>query len=389
MTIADLLNSIHKPRSPIHGSRRADSHRSRSGQRERLRVGLAFNEKPGVGPSAEDTGRLPDTSQAQEDHAFDDSYAEWDEPSTIEAVESALSEVGEVIRLEAKEDFPFRLYEARPDIVFNIAEGFGGPNREAHVPAFCEFWGVPYVGSDSMCLSTCLHKGRAKDVLMRSGVRTPEFVVIFRDEEVVLADALGLPVVVKPVHEGSSKGITQASLCRTKSEVTTAVALILERYRQPALVEQWLPGNEFTCAVVGNGGKAFVLPIVQIDFDVLPGGAAKLYSYEAKWIWDRPDRPLNIFRCPAPVSQGLVLQIEQLVLRAYRALACRDWARIDVRCDERGLPHILEVNPIPGILPDPAENSCFPTAARAAGLDYKALILTVLRAGAARYGITL
>ena len=353
-------------------------------RRERLRIGLAFNEKPGREASTRDTSYPADPSRT-----FDDSYAEWDEPTTITRVEAALAEVGEVVRLEAKEDFPFRLHEARPDIVFNIAEGLWGPNREAHVPAFCEFWRIPYIGSDPLSLSTCLHKGRAKEVLMRCGVRTPEFKLISRDEELPLGDEPCLPTLVKPVHEGSSKGITEASLCRTKAEVRAAVALILERYRQPAIVEQWLPGNEFTCAIVGNGDKAFVLPIVEINLDVLPKGAARLYSYEAKWIWYRPDQPLDIFRCPAPIPQGLTLEIEQLVLAAYHALACRDWARVDVRCDQHGVPHVLEVNPIPGIHPDPVMNSCFPTAARAAGMDYKAMILTVLRGGAARYGITL
>jgi D-alanine-D-alanine ligase-like ATP-grasp enzyme len=174
----------------MDGGHVAPSHDVHKGRRrDRLRVGLAFNEKPRWEPSPQDTDRSRDILQTQ-NRTFDDSYAEWDEPSTIAAVEDALSEVGEVVRLEAKEDFPFRLYEARPDMVFNIAEGLRGPNREAHVPAFCEFWGIPYTGSDPMSLSTCLHKGRAKDVLMRSGVRTPEFGVISRDEEVALADAL-------------------------------------------------------------------------------------------------------------------------------------------------------------------------------------------------------
>ena len=354
--------------------------------RERPRIGLAFNEKPSEEAFAREGIGLPDTPQSK--NGFDDSYAEWDDPTTVEAVEAALAEVGEVVRLEAKEDFPFRLYEARPAIVFNIAEGVSGPNRESYVPSFCEFWGIPYTGSDPLTLSTCLHKGRAKDVLMRCGIRTPAFTVISRDDELALDDMPALPALVKPVHEGSSKGITAASLCQTKSDVMAAASQILKRYRQPAIVEQWLPGKEFTCAIVGNGDKAFVLPIVEINFNVLPEGAARFYSYEAKWIWDRPDHPLDIFHCPAPISQSLAAEVEAIALAAYRALACRDWARLDVRCDEHGLPHILEVNPIPGILPDPAMNSCFTTAARAAGLDYKAMILNVLRVSGARYGIT-
>lgn len=237
-----------------------------------------------------------------------------------------------------------------------------------------------------MTLSICLDKGRTKEILAHHGIPTAEFKVVHRPEQ--LNGFPKAPAIVKPVHEGSSKGITQNSFCRNKIEMRDAAALVLETYRQPALVERWLPGREFTCAVLGNGDEARVLPLVELNFDALPEGAAKLYSYEAKWLWDTPDRPLEIFRCPAPASRSLQAAIEKTVLAAYRALRCRDWARIDVRCDERGVPHVVEVNPLPGILPDPEMNSCYPKAARAAGLDYDAMIQAVLRAGAARYGLT-
>ena len=193
--------------------------------------------------------------------------------------------------------------------------------------------------------------------------------------------------MVKPLHEGSSKGITGASYCRSRGEAQGAIAAVVGRYRQPALVERYLPGREFTCAVLGNGSGARTLPIVEIDFGALPADAPPIYSYEAKWIWDTEEAPLDIYRCPADVGPDLAAAIESTVLAAYRALRCRDWARIDVRCDERGRPHILEINPLPGI--HPSMNSCLPRAARAAGLDYADLILGVLRAGAARHGLVL
>jgi D-alanine-D-alanine ligase len=304
---------------------------------------------------------------------------------TVAAIEAALAEAGEVTRLEAMEDFPLRLRETRPDIVFNVAEGLWGPSREAHVPSLCEFWSVPYTGSDPLTLATCLDKGRAKEILAYHGIPTAEFAVVPGGER--LDGIPPLPVVVKPVHEGSSKGITQASFCRTRAEVGRAVGVVRRRYRQPAIVERWLPGREFTCAILGNGRGTRLLPLVEVDFDALPPGVTRLYSYEAKWLWDTPERPLAIFQCPAPVSRGFARQIERTVLAAYRVLGCRDWARIDVRCDARGVPHVLEVNPLPGVLPDPAMNSCFPKAARAAGLDYGSMIRAVLRAGAARYGV--
>jgi D-alanine-D-alanine ligase len=350
------------------------------GSRSGPRIGFAFNRKPdrGVAPPV-----TPSGTRGVEDPA--DLYAEWDDEVTIAAIEAALAEAGEVVRLDATEDFPLRLRESGPDIVFNVAEGLWGPNREAHVPAFCEFWAMPYTGSDPLTLALCLDKGRAKEILAYHGVPTAEFAVAPGGQP--LDGIPSLPVIVKPVHEGSSKGITQASLCRTPAEVSHAVELVWRQYGQAALVERWLPGREFTCAILGNGPDARVLPVVELDFDTLPAGAARLYSFEAKWIWDTPERPLAIFQCPAALSPGLARQIEQTVLAAYRILRCRDWARIDVRCDARGVPHVLEVNPLPGVLPDPEMNSCFPKAARAAGMDYGSMIRAVLRAGAARHGI--
>lgn len=340
----------------------------RSLRRDRLRIGLTFNlKKPGTD--------------------LDDRYAEWDDEATVAAVSEALGHAGDVVWLEATDDLPFRLHRARPDIIFNLAEGSGGPNREAHVPSLCEFWSIPYTGSDPMTLSICLDKARTKEILAFHGVLTPSFGIAHcMDPGDHVPEP---PVIVKPLHEGSSKGITQASLCRTRAETGAAVARVLESYGQPAIVERWLPGREFTCAIIGNGAGARVLPLVEIDFDALPPGAERLYSYEAKWIWDTPQRPLDIFRCPAPTSPALTADITRMALTAFQALRCRDWARIDLRCDEQGTAHVLEVNPLPGVLPDPAMNSCFPKAAGAAGLDYQAMILAVLAAGAARHGLAL
>jgi D-alanine-D-alanine ligase len=334
-----------------------------------VRIGFTFNVKPG-GVAA-----------------VDDRYAEWEDEETVAGVEAALARAGDVIRLEAGEELPFRLREARPDIVFNIAEGLAGPNREAHVPAICEFWSLPYTGSDPMALALCLDKGRTKEILAHHAIPTAPFTVAAGPEE--LDGFAAWPAIVKPLHEGSSMGITRASYCRSRAEVGRAIAGVVARYRQPALVEGYLGGREFTCGILGNGAQARVLPIVEINFAALPADALPIYSYEAKWIWDTPDRPLDIFRCPASVDGALAAEIERTALAAYRVLRCRDWARVDLRCDERGVPHVLEVNPLPGIHPDPAMHSCLPKAARAAGIDYAEMILSVLRAAAARHGLAL
>jgi D-alanine-D-alanine ligase len=262
-------------------------------------------------------------------------------------------------------------------------------NREAHVPAICEFFGVPYSGSDPLTLSICLDKARTKQMLAYHGVRTARFAVVSGMSELPAARDLPFPLFAKPIHEGSSKGITERNFCRTADELEAQTAFLLETYRQPVIVEEYLPGAEFTCAVLGNGRDAKVLPLVGMNFASLPDGALPIYGYEAKWIWDRPERPLQMFDCPAPIDESLAKAIELVTLDAYRVLGCRDWSRIDVRLDAAGEPNVVEVNPLPGILPNPADNSCFPKAARAAGMSYNELIQSCLRSAAARHDVAL
>ena len=333
------------------------------------------------------TDRLEDPALTNGPRVLRDAYVEWDDPDTIAAIESELSSFGEVVRLEANEDFPAALANARPDVVFNVAEGIGGACRESFVPTFCEFWNIPYTGSDPLALATCLDKARTKEVLSHHGIPTPEFVVAADVED--LDRIPDLPCVVKPLHEGSSKGITRNSLCTTEAEVGAEVRRITSDYGEPAIVERYLDGREFTVAMLGAGSDVRTLPIVELDFKTLPPGAPAIYGYEAKWIWDRPEQPLDIFQCPADCDPELQRRIDELCLAAFRALKCRDWGRIDVRCDQEGTPHILEVNPLPGIIPDPDANSCYPKAARAAGLTYGDVIQVVLRAGVERHGLVL
>ena len=370
-------------------------------------IGLAYNQKPEpteLASPVEEGGRHEDGELSRPDEEppstiFDlsvarliarDEFAEWDAPATIAAVESALSRLGKVVRLEATEDFPERLRQIRPDIVFNIAEGFRGVNREAQVPAICEFFGIPYSGSDPFTLTLCLDKAKTKETLAFHGIPTPRFAVVEDIGELQTRTAdLELPLFVKPLHEGSSKGITDRNLCFDRDHLARQTLFLLENYQQPVLVEEYLPGKEFTCAVLGNGNRATVLPIVGMNFESLPEGALPIYSFDAKFVWDRPENPLEIFQCPARITKELQASIERVTLDAFRVLGCRDWARIDVRLDAAGNPNVLEVNPLPGILPDPADNSCLPKAARAAGIGYDELIQSCLKYAAARQGVEL
>ena len=331
-----------------------------------MRIGLAYNEKPAQPGAANEP---PQTT---------DAYVEWDEPSTIDAVARALASLGEVVRLEADASFPQKLTLAKPDIVFNMAEGLRGPSREAHVPAICEYFGVPYTGSDPLTLTLALHKGRAKEVLAFRGIATAPFAIVETAADLTRIK-LPLPLFVKPVAEGSSKGVFANNLCDSTEQLRERALFLLEEYRQPVLVETYLPGPEFTVAILGNGSTARCLPIVGIDFSALPPGAPPVYGYEAKWLWDTLDQPLQIFQCPARVAPELYARIEQVSLDAYHALGCRDWCRVDVRLDEYRIPNIVELNPLPGIIPDPRMNSCFPKAARVAGIGYDDLIRSVVQ----------
>ncbi len=315
-----------------------------------------------------------------------DTYAEWDTVETITAVRDALASRNMVTMIEADDEVFEKLRNNHPDIVFNIAEGRFGPSRESQIPAMLEMLNLPYTGSDPLTLGICLDKSRTKEILSYYHIPTPKFVVVHSLSE-IRNENVFLPAIVKPLFEGSSKGIFNSSFVQTSNDLYDRVERILSEYGQPALVEEFLPGREFTVALLGNGSSLQVLPIVEINFDSLPKDVNPIYSFEAKWIWDEANNPLDIFTCPARVSPQLQSAIEKVCRDAFTVLRCRDWCRIDVRLDANGIPNIIELNPLPGILPNPEENSCFPKAARAAGLSYSKMINKVLDASLLRYGL--
>jgi D-alanine-D-alanine ligase len=335
-----------------------------------MKVALVYNLRP---------------PQAAWSTALDDTYAEWDEPETIDAVQAALAVTHNVVRIEANCTVATRLRALAPDIVFNMAEGCGGPEREARLPALCERWGLPFTGSSARTLRQCLDKGSTKAILQQYGLATPAYAVLQEGEPCPALPAF--PLIVKPLYEGSSKGITQGAVVQDDAALHARVAYVFQSYRQPALVEAFLPGREFTVALLGNPPAVTVLPLVEICFHALPPGAWPMYSYEAKWLWDTPRQPCALLQCPAAVPPALAEAIAALCLRAFGVLECRDWCRIDVRLDASGQPYILEVNPLPGVHPNPAYHSCFPTAAAAAHLTYPDLINRVLAHACQRYGL--
>jgi D-alanine-D-alanine ligase len=340
----------------------------------------------GENPSGISSADLSPVVVAAPSERVNDLFAEWDTMDTVTAVRVALEERYDVTMIEADDTAYEKFRSIKPFFAFNIAEGLRGPSREAQIPAMLEMLGIPYLGSDPLTLGICLDKSRAKEILGHYGIPTPAFTVI-ESLDTIYELPFRLPAIVKPLHEGSSKGIYNSSVVRTRLELEREVRTVLAVYREPALVEEFLEGREFTVAILGNDDRARVLPVVEIKFDALPPGANPIYSYEAKWLWDTVEKPLDIYECPARLSGPLTRAVEELCLRAYRILRCRDWARIDVRLDRQGQPQILEINPLPGILPRPEDNSCFPKAARTAGMTYNQLINGVLDLAMERCGV--
>lgn len=356
----------------------------------RLNVALTFNVKPESQSCLTDSQTFleevsPNLNEAPvQVQKSIDTYAEWDTWETINAVKSALEQYHDVTLVEADHSAFNKLKEINPQIVFNIAEGFYGVSREAQIPSMLDMLGLPYTGSDPLTLATCLDKARTKEILSYYKVPNAKFVLadnMQRAKEIKLK----FPLIVKPISEGSSKGIFTSSFVKDKKELLKEVERILLEYDQAALVEEFLPGREFTVAILGNGDEAEVLPIVEISYNDFPKDFVPIYSYEAKWILDTKENPLDVFSCPANLTPELEKKISEVALKTFHTLRCRDWSRIDIRLDANNEPNVIEINPLPGILPNPEENSCFPKAARTKGLNYNDMINKVLYVASKRH----
>jgi D-alanine-D-alanine ligase len=347
-----------------------------------MKVALLYSSKSGMEAAL---SRCPGDAVEDDEEPPLDLLAECDSDETIEAVARVLRERHQVILIESDEKAYGRLKRQRPQLVFNMSERLFGPNRESHIPTVCEILGLPYTGSDPLTLGICLDKSRAKEILSYHKIANAPFWIV--ESPLDIPPGIRLPAVVKPLFEGSSKGIKDNCLVRSVADLYARVHEIIGLYNEPVIVELFLAGREFTVGVLGSYPDHEILPVVEIDHTQLPPGAAPIYSYEAKWIWDRPEDPLDIFKCPAAVSDDLKVKIEHLVTRTCAVLRIRDWCRIDVRLDEKGEPNVLEVNPLPGVLPNPEDNSCLPKAARTAGYSYSDLIHRVVAEASRRWGI--
>ncbi len=307
----------------------------------------------------------------------EDWVAEHEETTTVDLIAAALTHLGhDVSLLPFDERFIDRLAARRPNIVFNIAEGWSGRNRESLVPAILEFMGIPYTGSDPLCLGLCLDKALCKCVVGAAGLPVlPSWVVETPQEAERLE--LPLPAFVKPNTEGSSKGIRGNSYVVCREELLQRIHWVTQVYRQPALVEPFLSGREFTIGLLGNPPVA--LPVLE----VIPARAellteAFVYSFETK------SRNLEKLLCPAPIDEREERRLQEMALAAHRAAGCRDVSRVDIRMDQTGHPFFLEINPLPGL----SSCSLLPVQAAAAGISYESLVDAILMSACHRQNLT-
>ena len=343
-----------------------------------------------------------------------DRTAEFDSPHTIDIIRQALAIHGhDVLLIEADEDAYERLRSSRVDIVFNIAEGKRGEDREAQIPAMLEMLGIPYTGSGPLALALCLHKGKTKEILAWHGIPTPPF-HIMSQPYAPLPSTLRFPVIVKLLHEGSSMGLSYASVLTTPQALAERVAYLTRTYAQPALVEEFIDGREFTVPVLGNAPPR-ALPVIEVLFkgpcnitlfqpdDLVIRMVARArqqrlltpitfrFSVDREQVLLRTEAgedlaiPVALTEsvCPANLPASLTVAVQETAIRAYQALECRDWCRVDMRLGADGIPQILELNPIAGLDP----TYWFPRSAKAAGMDFPTLIHAILDSARQRYGL--
>lgn len=305
--------------------------------------------------------------------------AEFDRDDTIESIEAALRELGHATdRVGNVQQLVKRLAAGdRWELVFNICEGLRGPGRESVVPALLDAYDIPYTFADPLVLAVSLHKGLTKTVLREHELSTPRSMVVESAGSLEDLDGhlLRYPLFIKPVSEGTGKGITAASKIANADELTSGCRELLAKFRQPVLVEEFLPGREFTTALIGTGDDARVLGTMEII--LLDAAEPEVYSYVNK---ERCEELVE-YRLGQPDTDPEVAATEALALAAWRALGGRDAGRVDIRSDATGQPQFIEANPLAGLHP---QHSDLPIIATMVGMPYVELIRQIVDSAASR-----
>lgn len=329
-----------------------------------MRIGLTYDLKEKVPVS--------------QDHPID-ALEEYDSRETIDGIASVLASKGHsIVFLGGGREFLSSVVKEQVDFVFNIAEGLGNyRSREAQVPGVLEMLDIPYTGSDPLCLSVCLDKPLTKQLVADAGIDTPKWRLISSTAELkkMKWDNFPFPAFVKPVHEGSSKGVRLASKVTSAKDITKMTGDLLEYYRQPVIVEEFMSGDELTVGVVGNKSPKIV-GIMRIIPKM--NKADFVYSLEVKRDWENRVS----YECPAKFDDSTLKKIKLVSTRIFEVLGCRDFARIDFRLDGDGTPNFLEINPLPGLNPNYSDLVIMNGMM---GNSYDTLISSIFNAAVERY----
>jgi D-alanine-D-alanine ligase len=295
----------------------------------------------------------------------------------IEAVENAARFLGHQCAVIAVRDEIFQiihwLKEYQPDVVFNLCESvYGQSCWEMNIPALLDLVRMPYTGSSPLTLGLCQDKGKVKDILQSQDILTPRYRIFER--AVDAAKENRFPIIVKPLHEDGSLGITRESVVFDNEALIKQIRYVIDQYQQPALVEEFVEGRELNVGMMETNGTVGVLPVSEIDYSELPEGIPRICGYEAKWVIESPEYQKSKPICPAPLEPEMKRRVEQIALRVFKIFGCRDYARVDFRIDRDGKIYVLEVNPNPDISPQ----SGMARALKAQGTTYTEFVGNLL-----------
>ena len=324
-----------------------------------------------------------------------DAYADFDSMETIQSIRDAIESDGHATEfIAADQNLPFALRKYNPDICFNIAEGLGGDAREAQVPALLEMFRIPYTGSRVLTNGISLDKTLTKRIWRDRRLPVAAFQEFITGEE-PLRPELVFPLFVKPAREGTGMGVDARALVKNERELRERIKWVIEKYEQPALVEDFLSGREFTVGILGRpNAKLFSrnpewyekdgflrLPVLELDHSksVTPNiysGAAKAKRVHEKGA--------PAYLCPADIEPEMSKKLQHLAWRAHILLGALDVSRTDIRLDEKESPRLIEINTLPGLTPDYSD-LCL--QAKAHGISYNDLILDILYLGASRWNM--
>lgn len=305
-----------------------------------------------------------------------DFAAELDPPFVIDGIESALNNNGyKVVRIGNARKLLNIIKDLNVDIVFNIAEGLSGRNRESQVPIILEMMGIPFVGSDGLTLGLTLDKVLAKKIFEAEKIPTPKY---FEANSLYQLNGVDLsyPLIVKPKSEGTSKGLDENSIVRDRSSLKKQVEKVLNIYKQPALVEEFIEGKEFTVALLGNE-EPMAFPVVQYQIDGKLDLGNLFYTNEMVTA-DEVD-----YICPAKITDKLAKELQNISVAAYKAVGCRDFGRVDFRVDSNDRPYVLEINPLPCL----NVKDAYGIVAKAIGVSFDKMINNILNQALKRYGM--